>query len=67
MEIWDHKFVYFKGNPFIDESSDPQVNALLAQYGAEGWQLVSHAPNERTKDGQWVTSLTFTFRRPRRR
>jgi hypothetical protein len=67
MEKWEHKFVVFRPrlSSCIEERSETEVNELLERHGREGWQLVSHAPNDTDNsfNSTSVKSLTFTFKR----
>jgi hypothetical protein len=54
MTTWEHKFVLFR--PGMNSQTD--INQMLAEHGAQGWELVHYATPH-------VTNVwTFAFKRP---
>ncbi len=54
MNKWEHRIV------IVNQPKSGELDSVLADWGAEGWELVSHTAPSQEYSNRW----TFAFKRP---
>ena len=65
MQKWEQRIVICDVGTYQSDVMEAKANDLLSRLGAEGWELVSHAPHKLWSNGENVVAWSFTFKRPR--